>query len=401
MGGENVSPGASGKTRRRRRAAVAFIGGLALGAFAFGASLGDRTRSEPSPAEQLSLKLLAGQRIVIGFEGTAAPPAVRRAIHRGEIAGVVLFAGNLHDRAAARRAIRDLQAIPRPAGLRGPLLAMVDQEGGLVKRIGGPPTASAREMGERGAAFSRRQGRRAAANLRGAGVNVDLAPVLDVARPGGAIARTDRGFGSTSGRVGATAVPFAAGLQRGGVAATAKHFPGFGAARVNTDFAVQRIVLSKAELRRVDERPFRAFVAAGGEIVMMSTAIYPAFSPRPAAFARSLATGELRGRLGFEGVSVTDALGSVAVRAFGGPARAASAAASAGVDLLLFADHREGARARRALLRGLRSGRLSRAAFERSVDRVLSLRRELGSSEARRGSARPSRSRPGGSWERG
>jgi len=365
-------------TRRRRFAAVA-AAGLAAGAFAFGAALGDGGRDEPSPAERLPLDLLAGQRIVVGFEGATVPAAVRRKIRRGRIAGVILFAGNFPRRAASRRLIRDLQAIPRPAGLRDPLLTMIDQEGGLVKRIGGAPTASAREMGERGAAFSRRQGRRAAANLRGVGVNVDLAPVLDVARSGGAIARTDRGFGSTPGRVAATAVPFAAGLQWGGVAATAKHFPGFGAARVNTDFAVQRILLPKAELRRIDERPFRAFAAAGGEVVMMSTAIYPAFSPQPAAFARSLATGELRGRLGFEGVSVTDALGSVAVRAFGGPARAASAAASAGVDLLLFADRREGARAQRALLRGLRSGRLSRAAFERSVDRVLSLRRALSS----------------------
>ncbi len=112
--------------------------------------------------------------------------------------------------------------------------------------------------------------------------------------------------------------------QAGGVAATGKHFPGFGSARVNTDFAVQRLGISKARLRRVDEAPYRPYIAAGGDLVMLSTAIYPAFSGRPAAFTRSIATGELRGRLGFDGVAITDALESVAVRAFGGAAKAGS-----------------------------------------------------------------------------
>ena len=75
--------------------------------------------------------------------------------------------------------------------------------------------------------------------------------------------------------------------RTGGVAATAKHFPGLGAAAENTDFAVQRIGLSKATLRAVDEAPYRRFVAAGGEMVMLSTAIYPALSPKPAAFSRA------------------------------------------------------------------------------------------------------------------
>ena len=111
---------------------------------------------------------------------------------------------------------------------------------------------------------------------------------------------------------------------------------------------------------------------------MLSTAIYPAFSPRPAAFARPIATGELRRRLGFRGVSVTDALGTVAVRAFGGPAEAGVAAAAAGVDLLLFVSHGEGLRAHRALVRRLRRGAASRPAFEASAGRVLRLRHRLG-----------------------
>lgn len=365
-------------TRRRRRLALAVLGGVAVGAFALGAALGDGTPSPPSLASTLPAPHLAGERIVAGFDGTEVPPALVRAIGAGEVAGVILFADNLPSRAAARRLTASLQRIRRPRRLRDPLLIMVDQEGGEVKRLAGAPSASAAQMGARGGAFSRGQGERTAAGLRGAGFNVDLAPVLDVARPGGVIAATGRGFGATPATVTATAVPFAEGLEAGGVAATAKHFPGLGAATENTDFAVQRIGLSKATLRRIDEAPYGAFAEAGGALVMLSTAIYPAFSPRPAAFAHPIATGELRDRLGFEGVSITDALETVAVRRFGGPPKAALAAARAGTDLLLFTDPAEARQGWRALVRGLRSGSLDRLRFEDSAQRVLELRGRLG-----------------------
>jgi beta-N-acetylhexosaminidase len=184
--------------------------------------------------------------------------------------------------------------------------------------------------------------------------------------------------------VEATALPFAAGLRDLGVAVTAKHFPGLGAAAENTDFAVQRIDLSKRMLRAVDERPYQRFAAAGGDLVMLSTAIYPAFSPKPAAFARPIATGELRRRIGFDGVSITDALESAAVRDFGGPAAAARAASAAGTDLLLFADYRAARSAGRALLGLLRSAPSARTEFEVSAGRILRLRRALATSAARR-----------------
>lgn len=368
----------STKTRRRRRLALGALAGIALGAFALGAALGDGPPPKPSLVSTLSAPHLAGQRIVAGFDGTEVPPALVRAIRGGEVAGVILFADNLPDRAAARRLTASLQAIRHPPRVRDPLLVMVDQEGGEVKRLAGAPTASAAQMGARGGAFSRDQGERTAASLSGAGFNVDLAPVLDVARPAGVIAATERGFGATPAAVAATAVPFAEGLEAGGVAATAKHFPGLGAAAENTDFAVQRIGLSKEELRGIDEAPYRAFVESGGAMVMLGTAIYPAFSPLPAAFARPIASGELRERLGFEGVSITDALETVAVRRFGGPPRAALAAARAGTDLLLFTDSGEARQGWRALVAGLRSGALDRDDFEDSADRVLELRGRLG-----------------------
>lgn len=350
--------------------------GIAIAAFAFGATLGDQGDPPPSPsaASQLSLAELAGQRLVAGFPGTELPRALKRAIRGGGLAGVILFEANLPSRAAARRLVREIEAIPRPPGLRDPLLIMVDQEGGLVKRLPGPPRVSAARMGAAGPTFTRRQGQATAASLREVGINVDLAPVLDIARPGGTIAETERAFGASAARVAATAVPFAVGLQAGGVAATAKHFPGLGAAIENTDFAVQRIDLPKITLRSVDEQPYRRYIARGGELVMLSTAIYPAFSPRPAAFAPQLATGELRDRLGFAGVSITDALESASVRSFGGPAKAALAGTAAGTDLMLFVDYHAADRARRAMLGHLRAAPAARPGFELSVGRVLRLR---------------------------
>jgi beta-N-acetylhexosaminidase len=373
---------------RRRRAAIAIGCGLAIGAFAFGVALGDGEETAPgAPAgdgavPRFDASQLAGQRIVTGFLGDTLPRAVRTMIREGDVAGVVLYSytGNLPSRDAGRDLIRSIQAVPRPAGLPDPLLVMIDQEGGLVKRIGGAPEASARVMGERGPRYSREQGRRTARNLRNIGVNVDLAPVLELARPGGDIASDERGFGSTPAAVEETAVPFAEGLEEAGVAATAKHFPGNGAASTNTDESVQTIDRPKSTLRRVDEAPYRGFVAAGGDMVMLTSAIFPAFSDRPAAFTRSIATGELRGRLGFEGVSITDALQTAAVQDFGGPAKAGMAAVRAGADLLLYVEPEAAHAAHAALARGLSSGALSRAAFERSANRVLRLRHRLGPS---------------------
>ncbi len=343
------------------------------------AAAGDEAPRRPTLAEGLTPAQLAGERIVVAVDGTGLTPQLRHAIHSGEVAGVVLFEADFPSRAAGRELIDALQAIPRPPPLRRyPLLVMTDQEGGEVKRVEGPPEASAATMGAAGAGFARREGLATAVSLRRLGVNVDLAPVLDVARPGGVIAATERGFGTTPGQVAATAVSFATGLQDGGLAATAKHFPGLGAATENTDFEAQRLALSKAELRGIDQAPYRAYIDAGGKLVMLSTAIYPAFGNRPAAFERRIVTGELRRRLGFRGVTITDSLGSAAVAEFGGQREAAVDGAAAGDDLLLFDDLPSALAGHAALVEQLCVGGLRRAPFVLAVERVLRLRAAAG-----------------------
>jgi beta-N-acetylhexosaminidase len=326
-----------------------------------------------SPATVMDDGQLAGARVITGFSGHHPPKALRRMVAAGQVSGVILFDENVGSVSSVRRLTAQLQGIPRPSGAP-PLLIAVDQEGGLVRRLPGPPKPSAQSMGARGAAFAQRIGLSTGRSLRSMGVNVDFAPVLDLGRPGRAISSEQRTFARTPAAVSQIGGAFAQGLSAAGVAATAKHFPGLGDARINTDNAVQKIRLSAAKLRAADEAPYSPFIQSGGPMVMLSTAVYPAFSGRPAALSRAVATGELRDRLGFQGVSITDALGSVSARAVGGPAKTAVAAARAGTDLALFTDLGDAAKAQRALARLLSDGSLDRTEFEASVDRVLALR---------------------------
>jgi beta-N-acetylhexosaminidase len=334
--------------------------------------------SRPTLVERLRPGELAGERIVVSIDGAGLGSELRAAIAKGKVAGVVLFEADFPTRAAGRALIDELQAVPRPQRLAHlPLLVMTDQEGGEVKRVDGPPEASAAAIGREGPEYARRQGRLTAANLKSLGVTVDLAPVLDVGRRGGVIADTDRAFADTAASVTGTAVPFAEGLEGGGVAATAKHFPGLGAAAENTDFEAQSLALSRGELDAVDMAPYRAYIAAGGRLVMLATAVYPALSPRPAAFSHRIATGELRGRLGFHGVTITDSLGSTAVAEFGGQREVAVDGAAAGDDLLLFDDLPSALVGHQALVAQLHQGGLKRAPFLAAAARVLRLRAEL------------------------
>jgi beta-N-acetylhexosaminidase len=323
----------------------------------------------------LTVRQLIGQRFVFGFDGLTPPPALERRIRRGEAAGVILFSRNVRDATQVRHMVARLQRLPRPGGLDAPLLVLADQEGGPVRRIPGPPEAAAADTPS--AAAARANGRAAARLLRGAGVNVDLAPVVDVARPGAALEGERRTYGRDAATVAARAGAFADGLRAGGVEPVLKHFPGFGAATRNTDDGPARIDVPLRELRRVDAAPYRRLAPRA---VMLSTAVYPRVDPRPAAFSRRWATTELRERLGFDGVAMTDDLQTPAVRPFGSPAQLAFFAMRAGVDLPLFAQtYAAGAQAATGLERAVRSGALLRAELEAGARRVLALRERLAS----------------------
>ncbi|HEY0363773.1 MAG TPA: glycoside hydrolase family 3 N-terminal domain-containing protein [Solirubrobacteraceae bacterium] len=334
------------------------------------------------PAPRLTDAQLAGQHVVFPFAGRTPPRALLARIRRGEAAGVIFLGANLGTPAQVRALTRSLRRVPRvsiPATLRAPLLLMVDQEGGSVQRLPGAPSRSAPAMAATGRpSVALAEGRATAATLRAAGMNVDLAPVVDVVRPESALQAEGRGFGFSVKRAERFGAAFTRGLRAGGVVATAKHFPGFGAAPANTDLGAVRIRVGLRELRAVDRPPFAAAIRAGAGLVMVSSAIYPTLSRAPAVLSARVVRGELREGLGFKGVTISDDLEAPAFASRGGASGAALAATRAGVDLLLFAGTYEGAdRAARALADGLRSGRVDRGALEASLGRVLALRAAL------------------------
>ena len=160
--------------------------------------------------------------------------------------------------------------------------------------------------------------------------------------------------------------------------ATAKHFPGFGRARVNTDDAAVRVTAPRAVLDREME-PFRAAIAARVPMIMVSSIIFTALAPRPALLEPSVVRGLLRDQLGFRGVTITDAIDTPALRPYGGTAGASVRTAAAGMDLLIIAtSEAEATKGMRAVSAALESGRLSRADAQASLDRVMALRRSLG-----------------------
>jgi beta-N-acetylhexosaminidase len=338
--------------------------------------------------QRLSTTQLAGQRVIYSYPGLTPPPALLRGIRRGEAAGVIFFAGNISSRAQLAAVSRQLQRADasRRNPLRAPLLLMTDQEGGVVRRLPGAPDLAEQQIGQAAdpAAQARLAGAGAAANLRGSGVNVNLAPVLDVYRTvGNFIDQYGRSYSRYPGQVATLGADFIRAQQAGRVAAAAKHFPGLGAAARSQDTDLRPVTLpvSTAALHRVDERPYRAAIAARFKLVMVSWAVYPALDPgRPAGLSPLVVQGELRQRLGFGGVTITDALEAGALRRYGTIARRSQLAALAGMDLLLCAGHSvgEGQRAVAGLARAYRNGTVSRGSGEAAVARIASLRRTLG-----------------------
>ncbi|MGF1429531.1 glycoside hydrolase family 3 N-terminal domain-containing protein, partial [Kitasatospora sp. LaBMicrA B282] len=232
-------------------------------------------------------------------------------------------------------------------------------------------------------AAAARAGSGAARALSDAGLNVNLAPVLDVAaEPGDFIDAAQRSFGRDPAAVAALGSAFVTAQQRAGVAATAKHFPGLGSAPAGADTDRLPVTLSasRERLTGTDEAPYPSAIGAGVDLVMLSWAVYPALDPdRPAGLSRTVIGDELRHRLGFQGVTVTDALEAGALQPYGDTAHRAVAAAEAGADLILCSaeDPAQGEQAATALAAALGSGRLDPTAFATAVARSYLLRARL------------------------
>jgi beta-N-acetylhexosaminidase len=317
--------------------------------------------------------------VMAGMDGTWPSPELLETIRRGRIGGIILFSSNVTARLSS--AIRVMQAAAH-AGGNPPLLIAVDQEGGPIKRLEGPPSIAPRSIRDPQTAAA--QGEMTARFLRLVGVNVDLAPVADVASsPRSFIAAEERGFAGQSRQVAVLASAFARGLQTGGVAATGKHFPGVGSVEVDTDTLLPTVAAPESQ---VDDGlvPFQQLISGGVDMIMVASAVYPTLdrSAAPAVFSPAIVNGLLRQQLGFRGVIITDALDTPA-QLGGTPGERAVRAITAGADIALLAAPQYGPQAVRSLIDAVQAGVLSRSRLEASYAHVVTLKEHVAAIGAR------------------
>jgi beta-N-acetylhexosaminidase len=295
--------------------------------------------------DELSPRQLAGQLVVVGFEGCEAPLELCRACEAGERAGVVLFRRNLGPGLAglgdAQRLCARLLALC-PAEL--PPLVAIDEEGGRVARLGPPalrlpPMRRLAEAGdldliERSAAALGRE-------LACLGVTMNFAPVVDVdTNPDNPIIG-DRAFSRDPARVVEFASAYLRGLAAGGVAGCLKHYPGHGDTLLDSHLALPTVTHDRGRLEAVELVPFRR-LARQVESMMTAHVVYPALDPScPATLSSRIASDLLRGEIGFEGVLFSDDLEMQAIQGHGSVGAAAVAAIRAGCDLLLVCSRAE------------------------------------------------------------
>ncbi|KAJ5274074.1 Glycoside hydrolase superfamily [Penicillium angulare] len=326
-----------------------------------------------------------GHHIIYSYPGIQPPAQLTTLIEQGKVGGIIIFGENVADNLSAIiDAFQDTykQSVLYPGS---PLLILTDQEGGEVRRLSGGPISSAKQIGQSTdpSNAAKKSGSDAAAALGADHLNGNLAPVLDIYRQAGNfIDESGRSYGNTSSIVSTCASAFIETQQGAGFIATAKHFPGLGAAAAgqNTDEEPVTINLSVDELRYVDEAPYSKAISAGIDMVMTSWALYPALDSKyPSGLSRTWVQDELRERLGFKGVTITDAIEAGALQAFGDDPSRAILAGQAGMDIILASGRNvtQGEAIYDSLLAALNDGSLSSGEFSQGTDRILSLRRKL------------------------
>lgn len=318
---------------------------------------------------------------MVGASSQDPDAATMHAISTEHVGSVILTDTSDRSVAAIAAVSRGLQ---NATGKAPKLFIAADQEGGEVQRLQGPgfdTIPSATEQGTMTPAQLRADARRWGAQLRAAGVNLDLAPVVDTVpagAPNAPIGALYRQYGSDPATVATHGIAFAQGLGDAGIDATVKHFPGLGRVAGNTD-------TSAGVTDRITTRhdaflaPFAAAVQAGVPFVMIATADYARIDPaRPAAFSPTIVTGMLRGDLGFRGVVISDDLGGAAQVAGYSPAARALDFIAAGGDVVLTVDATQIPQMTAAVLAAAQADARFRAQVDAAALRVLSAKQARG-----------------------
>jgi len=317
------------------------------------------------------LRRQIGQLAFLGFNGTTVPVELRSLAREFDIGGVVLFARNVDGpEQVAELAFEAARLVPET-----PLWVAVDQEGGRVARLRRPftewpPMAALGRSGNPDLAA--RFGRALARELRSVGVSLDFAPVVDVLTQEKNPAIGDRALSGNPEKVATMATALIEALQSEGVAGCAKHFPGHGDTSVDSHLELPLVEHPPDRFDQIDFVPFRAAIRADVASIIVAHLLVPAFDEDvPASLSRRVVTQELRTRLGFENLILTDDLGMKACAAKYPPAIAAVKAVAAGHDGVLLCDPNPGqqAAALEALVHALEDGTLSYSQVESSVAR--------------------------------
>jgi beta-N-acetylhexosaminidase len=360
------------RVRRRQDAIVGAIALILLIALIVAVtSGGGGGNNQPT----IGLKRLVGQTIVAKLGKKGADQDLLTRIRQGRVGGLIAFP---RDAPTLTADIREAQAAAKQGG-NPPLLVMIDQEGGDVKRLPeGPPDVSPQQLGTAGdEGESKDQGQNTGQYLKGLGVNVDLAPVLDVSQPSTARTIASRTFGSDPDVVSSVGVAFAQGLQDGGVVSSPKHFPGLGRATASTDERPVSVAATSDQMQS-DLAPFKAAVDGGVDMMMVSTASYPTAlnSKDPAALSPNIVNGLLRDQYGFDGAVITDDLDAPSLE--GSAGAIAAQALRAGDDLLLYATNLGSSdTAFKSLVGDVKQGQLNRSLVADAYERITSLKGDL------------------------
>ncbi len=320
-----------------------------------------------------------GRLFMCGMPGATLDQDTRHLIRSLHPSGVIFFKRNVENPIQLARLCLDLQKESMDSS-GTPLMLAVDQEGGRVARLKAPfsefpgneaigesvtPEMRAEEFGEV-----------TAREMRTVGLNMDLAPVLDVGR--GPVEEHLRGrtFGDDPDLVARLGRIVVRKLQHGGVMAVAKHFPGLGRSAEDPHTHLPEILLEEGELEEVNLVPFRAAIQEGVAGVMTSHAVYPSIDPDvPATLSRRVLKGLLRGDLGYEGLIITDDLEMGAIAEGWGVPAGAAAAFDAGADLLLVCENQEFVgQAHKEIRAKLLNGEIPMGRLHQSLKRIQSTR---------------------------